>query len=126
MNKTKLDLSEYTVFDDDMDVSVAVCNNCGACADKPEDVTHHKTCVSGEAKKWEAYYNEANAEQDAFEKEYNADVTVRTSCFGCSKLKEVRDHTCHNNLSMPLGFTCDKIDGMLDPRTAHRGCGYEE
>jgi len=33
------------------------CNDCGAHADKPENVKHHDTCKPGESKKWEEYYS---------------------------------------------------------------------
>jgi len=32
------------------------CINCGAYAEKPEDIKHHKGCCPGEAKKWEEFY----------------------------------------------------------------------
>lgn len=32
------------------------CNDCGAHADSKENVVHHKTCVAGESKKLEEYY----------------------------------------------------------------------
>lgn len=34
------------------------CNDCGAYADKPENVKHHESCVPGESKKWEKFYEE--------------------------------------------------------------------
>lgn len=44
---------------------ICVCNNCGAFADTPQKISHHKTCQPGEAKKWEAFYSEANEEEAA-------------------------------------------------------------
>jgi hypothetical protein len=34
------------------------CNDCGAHADKPENVKHHDSCTPGESKKWEKFYGE--------------------------------------------------------------------
>jgi len=33
------------------------CNDCGAHANKPENVKHHDSCKPGESKKWEDYYS---------------------------------------------------------------------
>jgi len=41
---------------------ICVCNNCGAFADSPEKIEHHKTCTPGEAKKWEKFYSRSNEE----------------------------------------------------------------
>ena len=55
-------MSEYTQVEAPGDFEGAreihSCNNCGAYADKPENVKHHETCTPGEAKKWEKYYEE--------------------------------------------------------------------
>lgn len=40
------------------------CNDCGAYADKKENIQHHSTCVPGEAKKWEEFYSANNEEAD--------------------------------------------------------------
>ena len=38
------------------------CNDCGAHADKQENIKHHDSCKPGESKKWEKYYSEAEDE----------------------------------------------------------------
>lgn len=40
------------------------CNDCGAHGEDPREIKHHDTCVPGEGKKWEQFYEEANAEED--------------------------------------------------------------
>ena len=45
-------------FDDAWDVWQ--CNDCGAHADKPVNVKHHKTCQPGESAKWQKFYEEEN------------------------------------------------------------------
>jgi rubrerythrin len=50
---------KYTYIDD---ADVWQCNDCGAYADKKENIQHHPTCVPGEAKKWEEFYDAANRE----------------------------------------------------------------
>jgi len=35
---------------------VHVCDDCGAFAEKVEDIEHHATCKPGEAKRWEDFY----------------------------------------------------------------------
>lgn len=39
------------------------CNDCGGHAQTKEKVIHHKTCQSGESKKWEEIYTKANEEE---------------------------------------------------------------
>jgi len=46
------------------DLDIWQCNNCGAHADKKEDVKHYPKCVSGDAKKWEKFYEDANEEDN--------------------------------------------------------------
>jgi hypothetical protein len=53
--------TEVTWVEDD----ICVCNNCGAFAGTPQKISHHKTCQPGEAKRWEAFYSEANEEEAA-------------------------------------------------------------
>lgn len=53
-------MSRYTNVVED----VWQCNDCGAHADKPENVKHHDTCVPGESQKWEEFYNKANEEEE--------------------------------------------------------------
>ena len=47
---------------------VLQCTNCGAhtLTGKKSDIKHHKTCTPGEARKWEKFYEQANAEEDNF------------------------------------------------------------
>lgn len=44
------------------------CNDCGAHATKKEDIKHHASCVPGESKKWERFYEEAAKEQELEDK----------------------------------------------------------
>lgn len=48
--------NDEVTFIDEADVYV--CDNCGAFAAKAEDIKHHKTCTSGECKKWIKFYND--------------------------------------------------------------------
>jgi rubrerythrin len=41
---------------------VWVCNDCGAHADKSENVRHHPTCTPGESARWQKFYEEAENE----------------------------------------------------------------
>lgn len=51
-------VEEVTWIDD----TICVCDNCGAFADSPENIKHHRTCTPGESKKWEKFYNCSNNE----------------------------------------------------------------
>lgn len=51
-------ITETTWIDD----TICVCDNCGAFADSPENIKHYKTCIPGEAKKWEKFYSYSNKE----------------------------------------------------------------
>lgn len=42
---------------------VHVCNDCGAHAETPDKVAHYSSCVAGEHKHWERYYEQANNEE---------------------------------------------------------------
>jgi hypothetical protein len=55
-----------------------VCNNCGAHALQEKDIEHHPTCVPGEAKKWEEFYEKANEEEIAFYKEEDEKAPIIT------------------------------------------------
>ncbi len=50
---------EVTWIEDD----ICVCDNCGAFADKPKNIKHHKNCLPGESEKWKRFYDEANEEE---------------------------------------------------------------
>ena len=41
------------------------CNDCGAHANKPENIEHHKTCVPGESKKLEDFYSQPENQDSA-------------------------------------------------------------
>lgn len=45
----------YTIAED----GVCVCDDCGAYADKGENVVHHDSCNPGESEKWKEFYEEA-------------------------------------------------------------------
>ena len=45
------------------------CNNCGAYAPGIELIIHHKGCKLGEAKRWEEFYEKANAEEEEYDKQ---------------------------------------------------------
>ena len=53
--------NEYTQVEhpDDFEGATEIwsCNDCGAYADKPENVKHHESCNPGEARRWEEYYS---------------------------------------------------------------------
>ena len=42
---------------------ICVCNNCGAFADSPQNIKHHKTCTPGESKRWENTYSHEKKEE---------------------------------------------------------------
>ncbi len=46
----------YTIVGDG--ICVCVCDDCGAYADKEENVVHHNSCNPGESKKWEEFFSE--------------------------------------------------------------------
>jgi hypothetical protein len=46
--------------EDDCDLNIYQCNDCGAHADKPENIIHYDTCMPGESKHWEDYYKNIN------------------------------------------------------------------
>ena len=49
---------------DEGDLDVWSCTNCGAHSlTGPEDIKHHDTCVPGDAKRWEKWYDE-NPDED--------------------------------------------------------------
>lgn len=63
-------MSETThIVDRECDLDIHQCDNCGAYAPKAENIKHHATCTPGEAKKWEKFYEEANAEEEQYNKE---------------------------------------------------------
>lgn len=39
-----------------------ICINCGACANKREDVKHYEGCKPGDHKKWKEYYAKEEVE----------------------------------------------------------------
>ena len=45
------------------DLDIYQCIDCGAYADKENDIKHHDSCTEGEAKKWENFYKN-NQEED--------------------------------------------------------------
>lgn len=51
-------------FDEEWGMGPGVwsCNNCGAHAEKVEDIKHHKGCTPGESKKWEKFYSEQGSD----------------------------------------------------------------
>jgi rubrerythrin len=51
---------EYTNITEGLDLSVWVCNNCGAFAETKEQVRHFETCKAGESKRWEQYYGQTS------------------------------------------------------------------
>ena len=58
----KVPPDEITHLDED-DMDVWSCNNCGAHSlTGPEDIKHHTTCIPGEAKYWEEFYQNADDE----------------------------------------------------------------
>lgn len=40
--------NNYTFIDED----IYQCNDCGAYADKPENIKHHITCIPGDCERW--------------------------------------------------------------------------
>lgn len=57
-------MSEVTyIEDDECDLYIYQCNNCGAYAPGIELIIHHKGCKLGEAKHWEEFYERANEEE---------------------------------------------------------------
>jgi len=70
--KGKEDEVTFIPFEKDWDMGEGVysCDNCGATAQKVEEIQHHRTCTPGESKKWEKYYQE-NGEHFVHPFEYN-------------------------------------------------------
>ena len=49
---------DFTHIDEpDIDLDIWVCDNCGASADKIENIQHCASCKPGEAKYWEEFYS---------------------------------------------------------------------
>ena len=47
------------------------------------------------------------------------------SCFRCDQIEAVRDHTCQDALSLPLGFRCKILGNMVKlDGWAFKECGY--
>ena len=46
-------MKTYTKIDE-----IYVCNDCGAYADKVEDVQHHPSCEPRGSDRWREFYNE--------------------------------------------------------------------
>ena len=56
-------MKTYTrIRDKEADIDIVSCNDCGAHANKKENVQHYPTCIDGESKKWEKEYNDAYKE----------------------------------------------------------------
>jgi hypothetical protein len=40
------------------------CNDCGAYADKKENIVHYDSCQPGESKKWEDFYEDQKEDME--------------------------------------------------------------
>lgn len=50
------------ILEDDIDIWQ--CINCGAYAEKKEDIDHFPSCSPGEAKRWEEFYSKIEEEEE--------------------------------------------------------------
>lgn len=64
---------EVTWVDDD----ICVCNNCGAFADKPDNIKHHQTCKPGESERWQKLYSEQGNEEERIYQSFSDTILTR-------------------------------------------------
>ena len=53
----------YTYIDDVL-CPVWQCDDCGAYAKHKKDIVHYDSCVPGESKMWEEFYDRVNEEEE--------------------------------------------------------------
>jgi len=83
---------EYTKVVDESDFEGATpvfsCNDCGAHGEDPREIEHHPTCTPGDSKKWEDFYEAANAEEEAYDNE------ARRHCEQCVDIQQIGPDAC--------------------------------
>jgi hypothetical protein len=57
--------SFYHVVDEELDLDIWQCNDCGAVGDTVEQIEHHDSCKPGESEYWKEFYTRANEEEDS-------------------------------------------------------------
>ena len=55
------------VVDEELDLDIWQCNDCGAVGDTIKDIQHHESCKPGECEYWKDFYTRVNEEEDSEE-----------------------------------------------------------
>ena len=81
----RVDLSQEGFSD------VFQCVDCGAYADRPEDVKHHASCIPGESAHWETFYEE-ESKIEQFEAK-TGHAMLSGQCVNCGGIQSLGELT---------------------------------